>query len=327
MRPVISLDRVRGMLMGALLGDALGAPHEFRKRQFPYTGILEYKAAMNTQFQGKKELAIGQITDDGEMTLTLLRQLIRDGRYDKTNVTMAYLRWANSGHWMMGKNTRALLKGVTTLKGYQTRWNKLHTGVYATVSQSNGAMMRCSPLALLWDNGPIVEDASITNPTPVVIDCNLVYVTALRLALQGIDGLTIFNQVKNLAQTEEVRAVMDQVERREGRNITENRGWCLHALWCAMMALTSFQNYAEAMQWVIASQPGSDTDTNACIAGALIGALIGFEAMQSEPSTATNILGLLTADIANGPTPRPPEYTPFDFHALTEAAYRLTLTE
>jgi ADP-ribosylglycohydrolase len=320
-RPTITLDKIRGMFMGAFLGDSLGAPHEFNKK-LPYTGLLQYKAGMNTQFQGRKELAIGQNSDDGEMCLALLRQMVQDQGYNREHVVMAYLRWANSGGWMMGKNTRALLKGVTTLRGYQGRLAK---AIAAGVSQSNGAMMRCSPLALLWDNGPVVQDVNITNPTPIVVDCNLVYITALRLALQGQDGPAIFNTVKTLAQTPEVRAVMAQVEQRQPRDIVENRGWCLHALWCAMMALTSFRNYAAAMEWVIASQPGSDTDTNGCIAGALVGALIGLQAMQAEPTTGQNIEILLNANVGIGPTPRPTEYIPGDFYTLTEAAHQLTL--
>lgn len=319
---MFTLDRVRGMLMGAFLGDALGAPHEFRPHNKVYTGLLEHETHMHTQFQGTKTLAVSQVTDDSEMTLTLLRQLIADGGYVKDNVTLAYLRWANSGGWMMGKNTRALLKGVKTLKGYQGRLNKQReSGVRP---QSNGAMMRCSPLALLWDNTPVVEDCSITNDDAIAIDCNLIYVSALRFALQGVDGPSIFERVRGLAQTDEVREVLRQVQEREIRNITENKGWCLHGLWCALMAVTSFRNYADAMNWVIASQPKSDTDTNACIAGALIGAMIGFEALQSEPTTNTNIERLLTADIVNGPTPRPAEYTPHDFYTLTEAAHNLS---
>jgi len=39
-----SLDKIRGMFMGAFLGDALGAPHEFRgSGHLVYTGILEHK--------------------------------------------------------------------------------------------------------------------------------------------------------------------------------------------------------------------------------------------------------------------------------------------
>ena len=322
-KPVIPLNKVRGMFMGAFQGDALGAAHEFKCcAKIPYTGILEHQAFMTTQYQGKKTLAVGQVTDDTELSLTLLRTLIRDRGYNKDNVIMAYLRWANSGGWMLGKNTRAVLKGVTTLKGYQNRMAKIIAS--GEVSQSNGAMMRASPLALLWDNSIVVTDVNITNPNTICSDCNMVYVNSLRLALQGLDGPSIFAQAKTIAQTEEVRAVLLQVERREYRNIIEKKGWCLHALYCSMMVITSFTNYSDAMHWVITSQPGSDTDTNACIAGALLGAILGFEQMQTEPKTVRNIELLINADTDNGPTPRPAEYSPRDFYTLTEAAHALT---
>lgn len=324
-KPNIPLDNVRGMFMGAFLGDALGAPHEFKcNTNVTYTGILENKAFRTTQYQGKKELSIGQATDDSEMSLALLRTLIRDGKYIKDNVIMSYLQWANSGGWMMGKNTRTLLKGIKTIKGYQKRIEKILDLPIKDRSQSNGALMRCSALALIFDNNPIIEDVSITNPNPVCMDCELIYVNALRLALQGADRQTIFNTIKPLAQTEEVKLVLDQVEKREIRNIVENKGWVLHGLWCAMTVMLSFDNYGEAMRFLITIK-GSDTDTNACIAGSLLGAILGFEKLQQEPDTVQNINILLNADSSKGLTPRPLEYSLYDFYTLTEAAHALTL--
>ena len=325
-KPHLLLDRIRGMFMGAFLGDALGAPHEFRCcANIPYTGKLQHRAFMNSRWQGRKELEIGQVTDDSEMSLALLRTLVRDGGYNRDNVIMSYLEWANSGGWMMGINTREVLKGVTTIKGYQTRIAQKLALPVASRTQSNGAMMRSSPLALLWDNNSVIEDVNITNPNPVCQDCNIVYISALRLALQGVNGLKIFELVSPLAQTDEIKAVIGQVRNREDRNIAENKGWCLHALWCALMTITSFTNYSDAMRWIITSHPGSDTDTNACISGALLGANIGFERIQSEPQTAENIQILLNVNTANGLTPRPSQYSPYDFYELTQAAQALTL--
>lgn len=92
-----------------------------------------------------------------------------------------------------------------------------------------------------------------------------------------------------------------------------------------MIAITSFTSYHEAMKWIITSQPGSDTDTNACIAGALLGAILGFENLNSDTTTSENIKILLSVDPAQEPTPRPSEYSPIDFFQLTEAAHKLTL--
>lgn len=320
-----SLDRIKGMFAGVFIGDALGAPHEFKgNAKTPYTGKLEHAAFLNTQFQGRKELAIGQVTDDSEMTLALLRTILRDRDYVKNNVIQAYLEWANSGGWMIGINTKALFRGVRTIKGYEARIAKVLAVPEDQRSQSNGALMRCSPLALIWDNQCVLDDVAITNPSMVVMDAVLVHVTALRFALQGIAGPEIFENVSKIAQTAEVQAVIAQVRNREVRNIVQNKGWCLHAVYCMLMVITSFTSYSEAMRWVITSQPGSDTDTNACIAGAVLGAILGYEALELEPDTRANLEIVIACDTAAGPTPRPEIYSPHDFHALCESAYNLT---
>jgi hypothetical protein len=187
-------------------------------------------------------------------------------------------------------------------------------------------MMRCSPLALLNDDNCIIEDVSITNPNKICIDCNIVYVKSLRLALQGYNGPTIFTKAKEFAQTEEVKGVLNQVERREYRDITINKGWCLHGLYCAFMAITSFDNYEKAMEWII-NQKGCDSDTNCCVAGGLLGAIFGLEKMKEELQTKENIEILLNADITAGPTPRPEQYTLRDFYDLMEQAHKLMTTK
>lgn len=328
-KPLISLDKVQGMFMGAFLGDSLGAPHEFKcNAKVQYTGILEHRAFMTSQFQGKRELEVGQGTDDTELTLTLLRSLIADNGYNRENTITEYLEWANSGVWMMGKNTRALLKVgnlKNPMKGYQNRINKILALPEDQRTQSNGALMRCSSLALLWDNICVIEDNDITNPNPICRDCNLVYINSLRLALQGVDIMTILETAKIMAQTAEVKLVLEQIETRECRDITAGKGWCLHGLYCTFMIITSFDNYSEAMNWVITSQKGSDTDTNACIAGAMLGAIIGLDQMKTEPNTSRNIDILLNTNIDLGPTPRPAKYSTRDFYELMELAHKLTL--
>jgi ADP-ribosylglycohydrolase len=320
----IELDRIRGMFMGAFLGDALGAPHEFRcGAHTPYTGLLDQVTFFKTRFQGRLELSPGQVTDDSEMMLTLLRTIINDGGYSREHLIQAYMEWANSGGWMMGKNTRALLKGVKTIGGYTKRFQKMTSSPPSTWSQSNGALMRCAPLALLWNNECVMDDASITNPHPVCLDTNLIYIQALRMALQGCDGPTIVAQLQSQAQTPEVLSVFNQIEAGVDRDIRAQKGWCLHGLWSALSASLKFTTYSDALKWVIQTHPGSDTDTNGCIVGALMGAMLGFERLQAEPSMARNIEILLAVDTEKGPTPRPSKYGPHDFYTLCDQAFAL----
>lgn len=309
----MALDKIQGMFIGAFLGDALGAPHEFRvNANVPYTGILEHQAFHKSRYQGTRKLAIGQCTDDTEMTLTLLRALIRDRGYQREKVLKDYITWANSGTWMMGKNTRYLFKGIKTIKGYTNRMAKIQS------SQSNGALMRCAPLALLNTNDAIMEDCYLTNPNKINLECNLIYITALRLALRGTSPEQIYLMIKPLAETPEVQEIFRQIDDKIPRDIAQNKGWCVHSLWCALTVMVSFTDYEEAMQWVIHEHKGSDTDTNACIAGALLGALLGFQALVTKPITEQNIDILLNMDISQSPTVRPAYYVPNDFFELME---------
>lgn len=72
-------DNALGMIEGNLLGDALGAPHEFHyNKRIRYTGCLEHRIHSQGAYVGHRHSTIGQITDDGEITLTLLRSLARN---------------------------------------------------------------------------------------------------------------------------------------------------------------------------------------------------------------------------------------------------------
>lgn len=308
------LKKIQGMFMGAFLGDALGVPHEFRcNANIPYTGKLEHKGFHISKFQGKRELEVGQVSDDTEMSLALLRTIIKDGDYNKDNVIMAYIAWANSGTWMMGKNTRELLKNIKTIRGYRNRIQKVLNLPDKERTQSNGAMMRCSPLALFSNyKSYIFEDVSITNPNTVCIDANIVYMTALRMTLSGSEPINIFEQLKLISQTEQVKDVLAQVENGVDRDISVNKGWCLHSLWCAITVMLKFENYPDAMKWIMSKK--GDTDTNACIAGAIIGARLGIENLNQEE----NIKILLECK-----SNRPKEYSFDDFYTLTEEAAKL----
>ena len=317
---MIKLDKIRGMFAGVFLGDTLGAPHEFKcNAKIIYTGKLEYRPFHTSRFQGKKELEIGQVTDDSEMTLALLRCILKDQTYIEDNVILAYLNWANSGVWTMGKNTRALFKGVITVKGYRNRIQKL-----TTISQSNGTLMRCTSLALLFNNDFVIADVNLSNPDSVVRDSELVYVTALRLAIQGYPN--IFSYVKNLSQTPEVKEVIKQVENKQHRDIVTNKGWCLHALYCALWVIENFTSFTKAMDWIM-SFKGSDTDTNGAIAGALLAASFGFYQIMSEEITKNNFEIILNCKVDLGPTIRQKEYGISDFYDFTLSAYKLSLKE
>ena len=317
------LDKVRGVFIGEALGDALGAPHEFKYHKSNlYTGILHHRFKFLSRFQPVKWFGPGTTTDDTEMTLTLARSIIKNNGYNKDDVILNYEKWANDSI-LLGKNTRALFKGVKTIKGYENRYSKIFNNPEAIQnSQSNGAMMRCSPLAFLFDNSPIILDCKLTNPSIISVDANLIYISALRLAILGYDRITIFNTIKDISQTVEVRNVLIDVLSKKTRDIRESKGWVLHSFYCAIWSLLYALNYQDGIDYII--KLGGDTDTTAAISGALLGGLFGYNSLITEERTKYNINILLTVDTKQSDNPRSTEYTigPVDnFLALTNKFY------
>ena len=93
------------MLIGVAIGDALGAPHEFRYMKNVYTGYLQYPVQLQFRFGQKYKYPIASYTDDTESTITLARSLVRNKGYDEKDAIMSYLRWVNSDTRFLGTNT------------------------------------------------------------------------------------------------------------------------------------------------------------------------------------------------------------------------------
>ena len=243
---------------------------------------------------------------------------------------------ANSRNMGMGINTRKLLHGVTTLKGYRNRWNKLYgpNVIRTGEPESNGSLMRASTLAVIYDNQPVIKDCDITNPTTVNRDASLVYVVSVRLALQGAPKKVIIEMAKSVVQTNKVRAALAHALHKNGYDPTyppqvgdliqpyqvtgdtkeKMRGWVLIAFYTAFRYFFYTDSYHQAINGVI--KLGGDTDTNAAIVGALCGAYYGSRVMMSNSITTNNWNILVNADTTQGDFPRSNQYRPHDLKEL-----------
>lgn len=301
-------DRIQGALIGVALGDAIGMEWEFKSNRNGYTGLLTNPHTSNNRFLGRRTLALGQVTDDTEMMLQLLRSIANHGNYDTDDVIRSYMEWANSGQTMRGKNTSALFYGIKTVKGYHSRFAKqFPNDTKKNAAQSNGALMRCAPLMFLSDDD-VIKDCMLSNPSVVAVDCNKTYIRFLRSLVMGQP--IPLNELK--AETNEVQDVIDSItiDNPKVRDCTNNRGWCLHGLWCALWCYNNFKTFQDAMDFIIMLPGITDTDTNAAIVGAIFGAKIGYNAMVREDKTGHNMIKVFEADIENSDIKRDLKYHP-----------------
>jgi len=306
---------VLAMFYGGALGDALGLPFEFRY-SLPiskYHGKLEYRPVKISRYYGKRYGVIGQISDDTDMTLALCYAIIESGNYNPDTAVLNYQRWANSKPFGMGRNTRLLFKGITTIKGYRNRQKKLFAPTNNPESnQSNGSLMRCAPLSLFpgKDYQNVILDVNLTNPNDVNREIGILYVKILRELLFGNTGLKVLEE----ATQPDVIKVIHQARKHETRDvISTGKGWVVNSFYCAIYCLLHFDDYMEAIGWVI--RLGGDTDTNAAISGNLMGAKIGHR-LLTDSRVQYNLQILLNADPSDGDIPRSEKYHVSQFNDI-----------
>jgi len=279
----MSLDKMKGALYGVAIGDALGAPFEFQKAtpKIKYTGILsDIDVSVRFQFATMTILA-SSITDDTEMTIQLLKGLIENnGIYDEDIIIKKYLEWANLKSTPLGKNTRALMKGVNTVKGFRKRQLKIDT----TNVQSNGSLMRCLPIAFLdnWKEASDM-DVSLTNDNLVNKECSFLYLSMLRFL--------IFNEPMNIKckETEVKNAIKSALDGDYSVDVSINKGWVVHALYVSIITLFNTSSFDDGMDYIAKHFIKGDTDTIMAITGGLLGAFYGFEKLINGEKSSINI--------------------------------------
>jgi ADP-ribosyl-[dinitrogen reductase] hydrolase len=296
--PKFPKDKILGMLTGVALGDALGIPYEFSK----ITPVIAYSRYVNNipfviHFQfADTNIPANSVSDDTEMTLALLQSLSENKwNYEKDNVLINYMNFANTTK-MLGRNTRKLLKGIKTLKGYNSRIAKL-TDAEKNGMQSNGCLMRCSPLALV-NNKDILTDVYITNPNDTTYHCVSIFVQMLKMCLAGHTKVKIKTYCLEYIKSETVpldiiKCLNDSIEEKTSRDISgKTKGWICNTLYIALKAFWNYDNFQDAADFVIKYHPKSDTDTNCSVAGALFGAYLGYDVLNKEEYTSANIICL-----------------------------------
>lgn len=292
------VDQVLGMLKAHAYGDAFGAAYEFLPRP-EFSDDIKHQVKIPRRFQDDIFLPAGSVTDDTEMTYALMRS-IANKDYDIDTLIIAYNTWVNSAV-CAGKNTRILLKfkvkPENIVSCFMRRWHQQNVR-----SQSNGSLMRCTPLALLPETN-WVKDCNLTNPTLINRTCSKIYLTALRSILNNEDIREIYRcALKSAARNPVLKPYMVKINKKESLAVGDKRGWVLHAFCLAIETLrylaSTPKNQVNLLyiHKQVQTHITGDTDTNAAISAALIGAYLGYEQLVQNSQVAANMAKIAMPD-------------------------------
>jgi ADP-ribosylglycohydrolase len=318
------VERAQGCLLGQFAGDALGSMVEFMStdaiRQHYPGGLCEIgpSPVFHT--------LAGQPTDDSELALALARALLDGDGFDDERVAEAYGTWLESAPFdvggTIGTATRAILaastRSVTRADAARDAANRR--------SEANGALMRQSPLAV-WGYALAPEalaavvrrDTLLTHPNRVCQDASVAFIIALAAVIrEGLDAKQAYARAlawdeaygESPTVTAALCAARDTLPDYE-----TNQGHVLIALQNAFYQALHAPTIEEGV--VATVMGGGDTDTNAAIAGALVGALHGGRAIPDQWRHA--VLTCRPQEGAAGvQQPRPQTYWPVEALILAE---------
>lgn len=302
------LSRAQGCLLGQFVGDSLGSLVEFQSSE---QILYKYPDGVRDLADGGTWATIaGQPTDDSEMALMLARSIVKEGGFDAVKIRDAYVYWLDSGPFDYGNAVSSALRGYP---------------IYD--SQANGALMRVSPLGIFGTNYPLESvsewaqrDAELTHPHIVCLQVNALFAMAVASAIRSRhEPADLYHRIRTWAEEMDAESalvrVIDTARVEPPSDFNTQQGWVLIAFQNALWQMLHTPNLEEGVVDTI--MRGGDTDTNAAICGALLGALYGRDSVPERWTDA-----ILNCRPESGDPrvkrPRPKVFWPVDALELAE---------
>lgn len=281
---VISRSAARGVMLGAALGDALGAPYE----GLPAVGALDPQRLADGN-------SLLHYTDDTAMTLALGESLVARGELDEDHLAETFARHWRAEPWRgYGRGTFELLRAIDA----GASWRTVAPGQFGGQgSWGNGAAMRVSPVVLFaaGDLERSVElarrSAQVTHAHPLAIDGAAFQAAAIAVSLATPADIrltpeTLLARVRPFVRE---RALLEQLDQLASlvaddagpADVAASIGCGVDARSSVPAAIGAVLLSTDSIQDVLAFAIaiGGDADTIASMAGAIAGAHHGAESI------------------------------------------------
>ena len=287
-------------MLGLVAGNQLGVPTE-------HMGTPE--AIRQAYPNGVVDLAPppknSPYDDDAAMALLLGESLLASKGFDANDVAKRWVKWMKVDGRGIGMTTK---RALTLLDRGKEPFEagRLANQENPGRSAGNGSVMRCLPVALRYHDDPdrliriSTQQAAITHSDERCTWGAAAVNLAARELLHG--NIYFVDEVVHRIGDRAPRALRDAIhrvprERESDLPITRagEAGYVVHCVEIAFWFATHDRSLEEAL--IALAQAGGDTDTNAAVAGALLGARYGDVALPPRwINQITGVQGI--ADLA-----------------------------
>jgi ADP-ribosylglycohydrolase len=272
---------VKDGIIGLLIGDALGVPVEFMRRETimknPVTGMRGH---------GTYDMPKGTWSDDTSMTLATMRSIANKKAIDYEDIMNEFSQFANRGKYCQ---YRVFDYGGTTIDAiinFDKGTPALECGGTGERSNGNGSLMRILPLAYV----PRItheEIANVSGLTHAHERSKIACILYIEIAKSMMENEFEIAEHIDIACSKIKERYADSEELVHFKRIFENdldevdaSGYVIKTFEAVIHCLLTTSSYSEAV--LKAVNLGRDTDTVGAICGGLAGIYYGFDEIPSQ---------------------------------------------
>lgn len=311
------LDRIAGCLYGQALGDAIGLATEFMPKDmanFYYDAERGFDLRNLVPDPHRSNFESGDWTDDTDQCILILNNLVQHrGQFEPLSFAQSLLHWMNHGFNELndtaGCGCGQHTFNVISHASFKTKPTAAATAVWeksGRASAPNGAVMRTAIVgcAQFWNPDKVISTATaaaqVTHADPRCVASAVAVSSAIASLIGSSPSSTFIERVEGAIQAAEESSksllqTCPENQREEFVNHfhakslkflqlsdPKTMGYTLKALGSGFYALREGQHDTfENIITRIVLEAG-DADTNASVAGALLGAMIGFRALPAQ---------------------------------------------
>jgi ADP-ribosylglycohydrolase len=267
-------DRLGGCLAGGAIGDAIGSFYEGRS----------FMENINLDM-------VNGITDDTQLTMATCESIIEAGEVSAASIARHMLVWYNKG-----KLTGLGASTLKALRDLQTGAHWALAGRSGEYAAGNGAAMRIAPLAFFAN--PDTDRALIRDVCNITHKNDEAYVGALAILYslhyviteKWLPGVNLMELITPQLPDSSVRDNLLKLQAnasltiREAADLVGTSGHVIESVPFSIFAANKIKRSSveEILTEIILC--GGDTDTNASLAGQIMGAFIGFSNFSGKIS-------------------------------------------
>ena len=272
-------DKIRGIVFGVALGDALGGPVEFMTQQ----DIRSIYGVVDDMLGGGwLHLEPGETTDDTAMMTAVIMGILENREAPIESIGQQFMSWFHTKPKDIGTATRLALEAYEKIGDWELAGVHAHDASGGK-SAGNGSVMRCAPIAFLYKNNyekmieVTIAQSKMTHKDDLASEACCIY------------NHIIWEMIHKKNVKESICSALDRYdpEDRYGAILKETlkyedlkpTGFVVDTLRCSLYCLINTEDFFDAV--VMAVNLGGDADTIGAVTGGLAGAYYGYESLPA----------------------------------------------